>query len=108
MVSPHSLSKLKTVVDSIETSPKLSPEQREQVYQAIYKQMQNLVVPVLLKNTPASQIEAFTGKDPREVIERYGELVVDALNDQSIRSDLTHALDMLFGEIDRIIKAELV
>lgn len=107
MVAPQSPLKLKAVVDTIETSPKLSLEQKEQVYQAIYKQMQYLVVPILLKNAHASQIETLTGKDSREVIEGYGELIAEALNNQSIQRDLTHALDVFFGEIDRIIKAEL-
>lgn len=97
--------KLKEIITKIEQSD-LTDQEKEELYTAISEGLHATVLPVLVKYMPQDQVDEITNHPETLTVDRYVQLVTEALKNEAAGKEIPAAMEGLLVEINRLLAKE--
>ncbi len=97
--------KLKTIVTKIEQSD-LNDQEKEELYTAISEGLHATVLPVLVRYMPQDQVNDVTNNPDSLTVERYVQLVSDAVKNEAALPEIAAKMDELLVEVNSLLAKE--
>lgn len=97
--------KLKAIITKIEQSDLTNPE-KEELYAAISEGLHATVLPVLLKFMPQDQVNDITNNPNTLTVDRYVQLVSEAVKNEQALPEIARSMDALLVEVNRLLAKE--
>lgn len=97
--------KLKGIITKVERSD-MTDEEKESLYAAISEGLHATVLPVLLPYMPQDQVTAVTNNPDLLTVDKYVQLVSDAVKNPAALPAVAAKMDELLVEINRLLAKE--
>ncbi len=97
--------KLKGLITKIEQSD-LTDQEKEELYTAISEGLHATVLPVLLKYMPQDRVDDVTNHPEMLTVDRYVQLVSDAVKNEQTLPEIAGKMDALLVEINSLLAKE--
>lgn len=97
--------KLKGIITKIEQSD-MTDQEKEELYAAISEGLHATVLPVLLKYMPQSEVDDITNNPDTLTVDRYVQLVSDAVKNEAALPEIAGKMDSLLVEVNMLLAKE--
>lgn len=97
--------KLKSLITKIEQSD-LTDQEKEELYTAISEGLHATVLPVLVKYMPQDQVDEVTNHPDTLTVDRYVQLVSDAVKNEAALPEIANKMEGLLVEINSLLAKE--
>lgn len=97
--------KLKGLITKIEQSD-LTDQEKEELYTAISEGLHAAVLPVLLRYMPQQEVTDVTNNPDALTVDRYVQLVSDAVKNETALPEIANKMDGLLVEINSLLAKE--
>jgi hypothetical protein len=97
--------KLQAIIAKIERST-LTDAEKEELYAAISEGLHATVLPVLLEYMPQDQVRGIVNNPETITVDRYVELVGEAVKDKAVMPKISKKMDALLVEVNRLLANE--
>lgn len=97
--------KLKAIITKIEQSD-LTDQEKEELYTSISEGLHATVLPVLLKYMPQDQVDEVTNHPNTLTVDRYVQLVSDAVKNEAALPEIAGKMDSLLVEVNMLLAKE--
>lgn len=97
--------KLKGIITKIEQSD-MTDQEKEELYTVISEGLHATVLPVLVKYMPQNQVDDVTNHPETLTVNRYVQLVSDAVKNEAAMPEIANKMDALLVEVNSLLAKE--
>lgn len=97
--------KLKGIITKIEQSD-MTDDEKEQLYAVISEGLHATVLPVLMKYMPQNEVNDVTNHPDTLTVDRYVQLVSDAVKNEAALPEIAGKMDSLLVEVNMLLAKE--
>ena len=97
--------KLRSIITKVEKSDLTDPE-KEELYAAISEGLHATVLPVLVKHMPQDQVDDVTNHPDTLTVDRYVQLVSDAVKNKQALPEVAKSIDAFLVEVNGLLAKE--